>query len=79
MTELKTRCSYLLSAGGGAEEISRKQDSWIYLNFTSALSYDLAKPAVDQAIVIYDKKGGEVPSAWRHLQFQNQATGFNRD
>ena len=36
VTALKVRRSYLLSAGDGAEEISRKQDSWTYAIFTSA-------------------------------------------
>jgi conjugal transfer pilus assembly protein TraI len=63
VTALKIRRSYLLSATDGAEEIARKQDSWTYAIFTSALCHDLAKPAVDQAIVICDKKGREV-SSW---------------
>jgi len=52
---LKIRRSYLLSETGGAEEISQKQDLWTYAVFIAALCHDLAKVAVDQVIIIYDK------------------------
>lgn len=57
VSALKIRRSYLLSSNEGAEEVSRKQDLWTYAVFTGALCHDLAKPAVDQMITLYDESG----------------------
>ena len=53
VSALKIRRSYLLSASRGAEEISKKQDLWTFAVFASALCHDLAKPVVDQTVLIY--------------------------
>jgi hypothetical protein len=39
------------------EDIVHKKDLWTYAVFTAALCHDLAKPAVDQAITLYDSTG----------------------
>ena len=60
---LRMRRSYLLSAEGGAEEISKNQDLWTYAIFLAALCHDLAKPVVNQRVELYSESSGE-PVRW---------------
>jgi conjugal transfer pilus assembly protein TraI len=64
---LKIRRSYLLSDTGVAEDIAAKHDHWTYAVFTAALCHDLAKVAVDQTVIIYDKQ--YKPTTWQPWQY----------
>ena len=54
---LTLRQGYLLPPGTQAEDIVNKKDLWTYAVFTGSLCHDLAKPAVDQVINLYDTMG----------------------
>ncbi|MCI0668059.1 MAG: TraI domain-containing protein [Methylococcaceae bacterium] len=54
---LKLRRAYLLPHGATPEVIIQKQDLWTYAIFAAALCHDIAKPAVDQAVALYDAEG----------------------
>lgn len=54
---LKLRQAYLLPPGAVPEDINHKRDLWTYAVFTAALLHDLAKPAVDQVVTVFDERG----------------------
>jgi len=56
-TALSLRQGYLLPPGAAAEELVHQKDVWTYAVFTAALCHDLAKPAVDQRVSLYDGRG----------------------
>lgn len=57
VTALKLRQAYLLPPGSPPEDINHKRDVWTYAVFTAALLHDLAKPAVDQIVTVFDASG----------------------
>jgi hypothetical protein len=54
---LTLRQGYLLPPGAHAEDIVHQKDLWTYAVFTGSLCHDVAKPAVDQVISLYDPMG----------------------
>ncbi|WP_168175498.1 MobH family relaxase [Methylocaldum sp. 14B] len=54
---LKLRQAYLLPPDAVPEDINHKRDLWTYAVFTAALLHDLAKPAVDQVVTVFDERG----------------------
>ena len=54
---LTLRQGYLLPPGAQAEDIVHKKDLWTYAVFTGTLCHDVAKPAVDQVVGLYDAMG----------------------
>ncbi|MCI0667698.1 MAG: TraI domain-containing protein [Methylococcaceae bacterium] len=83
MTALKLRRAHLLPAGATPEEITQKQDLWTYAIFSAALCHDVAKPAVDQSVTLYDSEGNAsqwVPwSGPISASVQWYRTSFRRD
>lgn len=61
-TALKLRQGYLLPPGAAAEDAVLKRDLWTYAVFTAALAHDVAKPATDQSITVFDAAG---ECSWR--------------
>lgn len=59
MIALKMRRSYVLPSGASPEEITKKQDRWTYGIFSAALCHDIAKPAVDQLVALYNYEDTE--------------------
>jgi hypothetical protein len=47
----------LLPPGAAVEALVQLKDVWTYAVFTAALCHDLAKPAVDQTVALYDVAG----------------------
>ena len=66
-TALSLRQGYLLPPGAAVETLVHLKDVWTYAVFTAALCHDLAKPAVDQKVSLYDKQGQAIGSwdPWR--------------
>ncbi|NOU21838.1 MAG: DNA-binding domain-containing protein [Methyloglobulus sp.] len=56
-TALSLRQGYLLPPGAEIEELVHRKDVWTYAIFAAALCHDLAKPAVDQKVSLYDGLG----------------------
>ena len=56
-TALSLRQGYLLPPGAAVEELVHLKDVWTYAVFAAALCHDLAKPAVDQKVSLYDAQG----------------------
>lgn len=56
-TALSLRQGYLLPPGVAIEALVHLKDVWTYAVFTAALCHDLAKPAVDQKVTLYDVAG----------------------
>ena len=56
-TALSLRQGYLLPPGAAVEDLVQLKDVWTYAVFTAALCHDLAKPAVDQKVTLYDVAG----------------------
>jgi integrating conjugative element relaxase (TIGR03760 family) len=56
-TALSLRQGYLLPPGAEIEELVHRKDVWTYAVFAAALCHDLAKPAVDQKVSLYDSPG----------------------
>jgi integrating conjugative element relaxase (TIGR03760 family) len=56
-TALSLRQGYLLPPGAAVETLVHLKDIWTYAVFTAGLCHDLAKPAVDQRISLYDALG----------------------
>jgi integrating conjugative element relaxase (TIGR03760 family) len=56
-TALSLRQGYLLPPGVAVEALVHLKDVWTYAVFTAALCHDLAKPAVDQKVTLYDVAG----------------------
>ncbi len=56
-TALSLRQGYLLPPGTAIEELVHRKDVWTYAVFAAALCHDLAKPAVDQKVSLYDGLG----------------------
>ncbi len=57
ITALSLRQGYLLPPGAAIEELVHRKDVWTYAVFAAALCHDLAKPAVDQKVSLYDSLG----------------------
>lgn len=57
VTALSLRQGYLLPPGAAVETLVHLKDVWTYAVFTTALCHDLAKPAVDQKVSLYDALG----------------------
>ncbi len=53
---LALRRGYLLPHGAEPERVARSQDLWTYAVFTAALLHDIGKPAVDQRVVLLDRR-----------------------
>ena len=54
---LKHRQGYLLPPGASPEDIVHRHDLWTYAVFTAALAHDVAKPATDQIVTLFDADG----------------------
>jgi integrating conjugative element relaxase (TIGR03760 family) len=63
VTALSLRQGYLLPPGAAVETLVHLKDVWTYAVFTAALCHDLAKPAVDQKVSLYDALGQPM-GAW---------------
>ena len=59
-TALSLRQGYLLPPGVAVEALVHLKDVWTYAVFTAALCHDLAKPAVDQKVTLYDVAGQSI-------------------
>lgn len=59
-TALSLRQGYLLPPGAAVEALVHLKDVWTYAVFTAALCHDLAKPAVDQKVTLYDVAGQSI-------------------
>jgi len=59
-TALSLRQGYLLPPGAAVEALVHLKDVWTYAVFTAALCHDLAKPAVDQTVSLYDVDGQSI-------------------
>ena len=59
-TALSLRQGYLLPPGVAVEALVHLKDVWTYAVFTAALCHDLAKPAVDQKVTLYDVTGKSI-------------------
>ncbi|MGH8487594.1 MAG: MobH family relaxase, partial [Gammaproteobacteria bacterium] len=46
--------------GAPTELIDAQADLWSYACFTAVLLHDIGKPAVDQVVTLFDKRGGEL-------------------
>ncbi|MGH8569504.1 MAG: MobH family relaxase, partial [Gammaproteobacteria bacterium] len=57
---LKLRRGHLLPPGAPTELIDAQADLWSYACFTAVLLHDIGKPAVDQVVTLFDKRGGEL-------------------
>ena len=57
ITALSLRRGYLLPPGAEIEELVHRKDVWTYTVFAAAICHDLAKPAVDQKVSLYDSLG----------------------
>jgi integrating conjugative element relaxase (TIGR03760 family) len=57
---LSLRQGYLLPPGVAVEALVHLKDVWTYAVFTAALCHDLAKPAVDQKVTLYDVAGQSI-------------------
>lgn len=82
-TALSLRQGYLLPPGVAVEALVHLKDVWTYAVFTAALCHDLAKPAVDQKVSLYDVAGqsigvwdpwagdidGQVAAHWYGVEF----------
>lgn len=53
---LALRRGYLLPQGAEPERLARTQDLWTYAVFTAALLHDIGKVAVDQRILLFNKR-----------------------
>ena len=60
---LKVRRGALLPRGAAPEEAARQQDLWTYAICSACLLHDIAKPVVDQRILLFDATGRSV-GAW---------------
>lgn len=63
-TALKIRQAYLLPAGAVPEEAVLKKDRWTFAVFTAALLHDLARPATEQKITLFDGKTTRTWNPW---------------
>ncbi|MGH8567911.1 MAG: MobH family relaxase, partial [Gammaproteobacteria bacterium] len=57
---LKLRRGHLLPPGAPTEIIDAQADLWSYACFTAILLHDIGKPAVDQAVTLFDERGREL-------------------
>ena len=57
ITALALRQGYLLPPGAAIESLVHLKDVWTYAVFAATLCHDLAKPAVDQRVSLYDVQG----------------------
>jgi integrating conjugative element relaxase (TIGR03760 family) len=75
-TALSLRQGYLLPPGVAVEALVHLKDVWTYAVFTAALCHDLAKPAVDQKVTLYDVAGQSIGvwDPWRGDLDGNAAT-----
>ena len=53
---LALRRGYLLPQGAEPERLARTQDLWTYAVFTAALLHDVGKVAVDQRVLLFNKR-----------------------
>ena len=60
VTALSLRQGYLLPPGAAVEELVHLKDVWTYAVFAAALCHDLAKPAVDQNITLFNEQGQSI-------------------
>jgi integrating conjugative element relaxase (TIGR03760 family) len=60
VTALSLRQGYLLPPGAAVEELVHLKDVWTYAVFAAALCHDLAKPAVDQNISLFNEQGQSI-------------------
>ncbi|MFA6094269.1 MAG: MobH family relaxase [Candidatus Paceibacterota bacterium] len=54
---LSLRQGYLLPPDTAVESLVHRKDVWTYAVFAAALCHDLAKPAVDQQVSLFDAQG----------------------
>ena len=60
---LRLRRGILLPEGAAAETLAEFQDRWTYAVLASALIHDLAKPAIDQTVTLYER-GRPIGETW---------------
>jgi integrating conjugative element relaxase (TIGR03760 family) len=81
-TALKLRRGHILPADAPTELIKQQTELWSYAAFTAALLHDIAKPAVDHEVALFDATGrslglwdpwaGPMPAqaCWYHMRFR---------